>query len=164
MYRDPQHLSGPQIGVAGRRMASQHLMEEIKDTGIRGTPALLGLGQRPFDVALVLGADVARRHISAVDREGCDDLFEGGEYPVQGEVAGPPTAHRQAMKLAGEHVHLAREVDLNDALLAGVEHLVEAFAAIGDTAVELGHRALARGIDKKPEDLTGEIVTSGPHY
>ena len=45
------------------------------------------------------------------------------------KVAGAPVAHRQAMEAAGEHVHLARQIDLHDALLRGVQNLVEILAA-----------------------------------
>ena len=67
----------------------------------------------------------------------------------QREVAGAPVAHRQAMEAAGEHVHLARQIDLHDALLGGVQHLVEILARAGEPAIKAGHRRLGAGIDEQ---------------
>ena len=63
--------------------------------------------------------------------------------PLQGEVAGAPVAHRQAVKAAREHVHLARQIDLHDALLAAYRTSSKSSRRPAEPAIEAGHRRLA---------------------
>ncbi len=125
---------------------------------VAGAPALLGLRYGPFDIAAIVRAGAALGHVGAVDRKRGDHLFERRQHAAERKVARAPVADRQAMEAAGEHIHLARQIDPHDPLLRGVQHLVEAFVTPGQTAVQAGHRRLGTGIDEQRQRLVDEIV------
>ncbi len=141
-----------------RQIRRQHTVNEIEDRRLAGTPARLRQTDRPIDVTPVIGAAAALRHIGAVYRKRRDNLFERREHGLEGKIAGPPIAHRQTVEAAGEHVHLACQIDLHDPLLRCVQHLVKIFALSGQPAIKPGHCSLGVGIDKQRQYLVGKVV------
>ncbi len=159
MHRSVQWTAGGGVTLGVRCVAGQDAAEKIEDADIAAAPAFASLPERPVDIAAIVGAGAAWRYVGAVDRERRDDLLERCQHCVECEVAGAPIAHCQKVELPREHVHFAGEVDLHDALLAGVEHFVEGLVARGKAAVEAGCRSLALGVDEDRQHLVDKIVS-----
>ena len=136
VHRRAQRPGTMLVKVLIRRFAGEHRVEKVEDAQVRRALVFPRQCQSPFDVTAIVRAGALRRNIGPVHRKRRDDLFQCGQHATQCEVPGPPLAHRQLVKLLGKDVHLAGEVDLHDAFLAGIKDVVEALVRIGEPAVK----------------------------
>src|SRR5258707_8408110 len=142
-----EHGSADIAAATLSEIEREHAMDEVEDRRVRARPALFRLRHRPVYVAPILAGRGGAVDIGAVDRKGGDDLVERAAHAVQGEIAAAPMAARQRVELLREDIGLAREIDVGDAALAGIEHRVEAFGAPGEPAISAQQLPLAIRVD-----------------
>src|SRR5579885_3299725 len=104
---------------------------------------------RPVDEAAILLRRALRRHIGTIDWQMRDHLLERLEHTAQGEIAGRQAGRGKPVQFARQHVHLAREIEPHDALLALVEDPIERSVTSRVAMIEAIEPSLAARIDEQ---------------
>ncbi len=162
LHREAPHLAGAErVAPLLDDVGGEQLEDEVEDALVRAIAAPAGVGNRPFQVAVILGRGAVVVDVGAIDGEARHHLAQRLAQADQGVVAGLPARLGQAVVLVGENPELARELHVHDLLLRRVGDLLEGDAIADEALVGLFENRLGIGVHEQAVDQVQEIVAGG---